>query len=122
MKKFSIYWLFCFVTLQSFAQTDASLSVTDTPPNWPFMLSSLNSSQITSGILYDKSNGFTNLYNYNLDGNNLSGKKHFFDALNELHRASDMTKLISVDELQNRIATTTSNITLYSKQTQKRKI
>ena len=80
-KKILISFSLLFVTLQSVKAQD--IQVVDSPPNWTFMLSNLNTTQITSGILYNKVGMFSNLYDYNRDKYNLSHADHFMQGINE---------------------------------------
>ena len=64
-----------FATLQSVKAQD--IQVVDSSPNWTFMLSNLNTTQITSGILYNKVGMYSNLYDYNRGKYNLSHADHF---------------------------------------------
>ena len=70
-----------FATLQSAKAQD--IQVLDSPPNWTFMLSNLNTTQITSGILYNKVGMFSNLYDYNRGKYNLSHANHFMQGTYE---------------------------------------
>jgi hypothetical protein len=63
-------------------------------------------------FLIDKVTTFANLINYNTTENNHSNSSHFKQALSELYRASDLSRFISLTELNNRTATTTSNNTV----------
>lgn len=109
MKKIFINIIFCLQLSQLVAQDNPTIQQTEQLPNWSVMLSGLNTSQITSGVLIDKVTTFTNLINYNTTERNYSESKHFNQALSELYRASDQTRFISQSELKNRTATTTSN-------------
>ncbi|EOG6908099.1 hypothetical protein FPG87_13000, partial [Flavobacterium psychrophilum] len=109
MKKIFISLVFCFQLSQIVAQDNPTIQQTEVTPNWPVMLSNLNTSQITSGVLIDKVTTFSNIINYNTTENNWSNNEHFNQALSELYRASDQTRFISLTELKNRTATTTSN-------------
>lgn len=71
------------------------------------MLVNVNKSSVTSGIIYERVTQFANLYNFNkADYSNSSDYKYFRQALNELHNASNHTRLINLQELENRIANT----------------
>ncbi len=76
------------------------VQVLDSPPDWTFMMSNLNTSQITSGVLYNKVAMFNNLYDYNRGRYNMSHAEHFFQGINELHYASDQTKFVSAAQLK----------------------
>ena len=62
MKKILISLCLLVATFQSVQAQD--VQVLDSPPDWTFMMSNLNSTQITSGILYNKVAMFSNLYDY----------------------------------------------------------
>ncbi len=109
MKKIFITLIFCFQLFQVVAQDNPTIQQTEQLPNWPVMLSNLNTSQITSGVLIDKVTSFSNIINYNTTENNWSNNEHFNQALSELYRASDQTRFISLTELKNRTATTTAS-------------
>jgi hypothetical protein len=69
------------------------------------MLVNVNKSSVTSGIIYERVAQFANLYNYNkANYSNTSDYKYFRQALHELYTASNQTRLISLQELENRIA------------------
>lgn len=76
------------------------------PPNWPLMLSNLNTAQITSGILYNKVAMFSNLYDFNRGRYNVSHAEHFKQAINELYYASDQLKFMSATQLKQAIIST----------------
>ena len=80
-KKILICFSLLFLTLQSAKAQD--IQVLDSPPNWTFMLSNLNTTQITSGILYNKVGMFSNLYDYNRGKYNLSHANHFMQGTYE---------------------------------------
>ncbi len=109
MKKSFIILIFFFQLSQVVAQDSPTIQQTENLPNWTVMLSNLNTSQISSGVLIDKVTTFANLINYNSTENNWSNKEHFNQALSELYRASDQTRFVSLTELKNRTATTTAN-------------
>jgi hypothetical protein len=108
MKKIFITFIFCLQFANLMAQDNPTIQQTENLPNWPVMLSNLNTSQISSGVLIDKVTTFANIINYNSTEKNFSNGEHFTQALSELHRASDETRFISLTELNNRTATTTS--------------
>ena len=68
MKKFLISVGFALTSFFSIAQ---QIQIEDTPPNWTLMLSNLNQSQITSGVLIDKVTDFSKLINFNIGTNNI---------------------------------------------------
>ena len=65
MKKIFIAFFFCLHLSLVVAQDNATIQETVQDPNWPVLLSNLNTSQITSGILIDKVTTFAGLYTYN---------------------------------------------------------
>lgn len=111
MKKIFFSFLFCFQLTILFAQDNPTIQQTEQLPDWPVMLSNLDTSQITSGVLIDKVTTFANLINYNTTENNHSNSSHFNQALSELYRATDQSRFISLTELNNRTSSTTSNNT-----------
>lgn len=96
MKKIYITFIFCIQLSLVVAQDNATIQETQQDPNWPVLLSNLDTTQITSGILIDKITTFANLINYNTTEKNSSSSQHFNQALSELYRASDQTRLISL--------------------------
>jgi Putative serine esterase (DUF676) len=109
MKNFFISLIVCFGLVQIQAQNNATAQVTVETANWPATLANLNTAQITSGVLIDKVSDFSNLMNFNVGTTNLSDATHFKQALSELYRASDNSRFISTEELQNRSAAATPN-------------
>ncbi len=74
------------------------------------MLVNVNQSSVNSGIIYERVTQFANLYSFNkTEESNTATYKYFRQALSELHNASNQTRLISLDELENRIANTTQD-------------
>ncbi|MBR9844859.1 MAG: T9SS type A sorting domain-containing protein [Algicola sp.] len=74
------------------------------------MLVNVNQSTVTSGIIYERATQFANLYNFNKpDFSDSSDYKYFRQALHELHAASNQTRLINLQELENRISSTTQD-------------
>lgn len=74
------------------------------------MLVNVNQSSVTSGIIYERVTQFANLYNFNKTNYpNTANYKYLRQALHELHKASNQTRLISIQELDNRIAPTTQD-------------
>ena len=109
IKKNYIILAFCLLLSHVKAQGNATIQQTENIPNWPNLLSNLDTSQITSGVLIDKVTTFANIINYNTTEINISNRSHFNQALSELYRASDQTKFISLTELKNRTVATTAN-------------
>jgi pimeloyl-ACP methyl ester carboxylesterase len=71
------------------------------------MLVNVNKTSVTSGIIYERVAQFANLYNFNKpEFSNSSDYKYLRQALNELHEASNQTRLINLQELENRISNT----------------
>ena len=54
MKKIYILLAFCFLLSHVKAQGNPTIQQTENIPNWSNMLSNLDTSQITSGVLIDK--------------------------------------------------------------------
>ena len=106
MKKILILFSLLFATFQSVKAQD--VQVLDTPPDWPFMMSNLNTTQITSGILYNKVAMSTNLLDYNRGKYNLTHADHFMQGINELYYASGQTKFMSASQLKASLSGTTS--------------
>lgn len=109
MKKILFFFSFCLLTKTtiSFAQ---QMEIQRNPPNWPFMLSNLTTTQITSGILYNKTGMFTTLYDYNRGNYNISHADHYMQAINELYYASDQTRFVSAKQLKANLANATIDI------------
>ena len=61
------------------------MQVLDSPPDWPFMMSNLNTTQITSGILYNKVAMFSNVFDYSKSKSSLAS---IFSALANLKTVS----------------------------------
>ena len=76
MKKIFISLIFCLAISKTVAQDNPTIQATEETPNWPVMLTNLNTTQITSGVLVDKVTTFSNLINYNTTESNLSGCEH----------------------------------------------
>ena len=109
MKKLFILLAFYLQLSHVVAQGNATIQQTENIPNWPNLLSNLDTSQITSGVLIDKVTTFANIINYNTTEINISNSSHFNQALSELYRASDQTRFVSLSELKNRTTSTTAN-------------
>lgn len=56
MKKIFISFIFCMQLFQVVAQENLTIQQTENLPNWPVMLSNLDTSQITSGCTNRQSN------------------------------------------------------------------
>ena len=91
MKNFIFTLLLCFI-IKASAQNSSTVSATQELPNWPVLLANLPKGQITSGILLDKVVDYSNLKNFNTTENNISGNKHFIQALSILHKAENDLK------------------------------
>ena len=76
MKKNYFLLILCFIVFKTVAQNNPTMQATEELPNWPVLLSNLNTSQITSGVLVDKITTFSNLINYNTTDINLSDAGH----------------------------------------------
>jgi len=81
MKKILFAISICLLSFNGLRAQQVQLE--ETPPNWPVMLSNLNQSQITSGVLIDKVTTFANIINYNTTEKNFSNGEHFKQAINE---------------------------------------
>ena len=68
-----------FANFQSVKAQD--VQVLNSPPDWTFMMSNLNTTQIISGVLYNKVAMFSNLYDYNRGKYNLSHADHFMQEI-----------------------------------------
>lgn len=69
-------------------------------------LQNVNQSTVTSGIIYNRSTPLADLCVYNMpadEPHNTADFRFFKQALFELHKASNHTKLISVEQLQQRV-------------------
>ncbi|MDD3003656.1 hypothetical protein [Flavobacterium sp.] len=69
-------------------------------------LQNVNQSTVTSGIIYDRSTPLADLCVYNMpadEPHNTADFRFFKQALFELHKASNHTKLISVEQLEQRV-------------------
>lgn len=97
-------FFYLLVAFMLFSKTTMSQTKLDT------MLVNVNKSSVTSGIIYERVAQFANLYNFNKPSfSNTSDYKYFRQALNELHNASNQTRLIDLQELENRISNTTQD-------------
>jgi len=69
-------------------------------------LKNVDLSSVTSGIIYERVSPMANLYAFNYDstGYNIANYALFEQALSELHRASNKTKLVSHHSLRNTIS------------------
>ena len=64
-------------------------------------LQNVNQSTVTSGIIYDRTYQKANLYNYNSkDYSHTAEYSYFRQSLLEMHRASNATKFISLEKLE----------------------
>jgi hypothetical protein len=101
MKK-TLILLCAFNVLALFSQT----SPLDAP------LVNINKATVTSGIIYERVTPMANLYEYNQNGSlyNTANYQLFEQALSELHRASNETRLISHLELRNRLNPISTNM------------
>ncbi|MBC7495524.1 MAG: hypothetical protein H7221_11000 [Flavobacterium sp.] len=108
MKKIFMILLCIFGTYAN-AQNNMTTEATLQRPDWNNLLSNLNQSQITSGILIDKVVDFSKLQNFNIGSNNISDANHFAQSLSELYRASGNSRFISPEQLKTQIATNSYN-------------
>lgn len=73
-------------------------------------LININQSSVTSGIIYERVIPAANLYNFNTVSTfNTANYSYFKQALSEMHRASNGTKFISIDNLKSLVSYTTNN-------------
>jgi Secretion system C-terminal sorting domain len=89
-----------FVSFMCFINTFAQTSPLD------LQLVNVNQNTVTSGIIYERSSRFANLYEYNQikeKPHNTSDFKFFKQALAELYKASNRKKLISTKQLEDLI-------------------
>lgn len=99
MKKILIFSMLLFL-IKGHTQTNPA----DETITLDQMLTNVNQSSVTSGIIYERVAQFANLYNFNVsDSLNIADFKYFKQALSEMHRASNKTKFISVEELNKRL-------------------
>ena len=75
--------------------------------NWTTALQNLPTSQITSGILYNKITPFSNLVSFNRSNYNTANYEMFNQAISELYRASNQSLFISSSTLTSIISATT---------------
>lgn len=108
MKK--IVTLVCTIaTAFVFGQNTSTISTTQEAPNWPILLSNLNTTQISSGVLLDKVTDFANITNFNTTDKNISSREHFTQTMSELFTASDQSRFISVTALKDKMAYNTED-------------
>ena len=88
MKNLLISFILLFFSKAS-AQNNSTISATQELPNWPALLANLPTGQITSGLLLDKVVDYSNLTNFNTTKNNLSGNKHFIQAMSDEDRTTN---------------------------------
>lgn len=80
---------------------------TNTTASLDEMLSNINQSGVTSGIIYERTVQFADLYNFNKAADyKTANSKIFVQALAELYNASNKTEFISNDAFKNLIKTT----------------
>ena len=79
--------LLCSLSLVIFAQKNIRAIEDFQKPNWSLLLSRLDTTQIRSGVLIDKTTSFSNLMFYNTDKHNTSSYEHFVQGIGELHNA-----------------------------------
>ncbi|WP_028871671.1 hypothetical protein [Psychroserpens burtonensis] len=94
MRKF----LFCFPLFLSSFCVQAQNELDE-------QLSQIDTSSITSGILYERVSPFANLYNFNQSKKfNTASYSYLSQALSELYRASNKKSLISLEQLEQRLS------------------
>lgn len=105
MKKF-LHAASLFLCIRLFSQT-----ITETESaSLDEMLSNINQSSVTSGIIYERTAQFANLYNFNsaLDYKTANFKM-FTQALAEMYNASNKTKFISYETLKDFLKNTSQD-------------
>lgn len=108
MKKLLLFALICSSISITKAQ-DIQGTINQQSINWNTALQNLPTSQITSGILYNKVTQFSNLISYNRSDYNTANYEMFNQAISELHRASNQTLFISSASLSSTIGSSTSS-------------
>ena len=83
--------ILCSLSLVIFAQKNIRAIEDFQKPNWSLLLSRLDTTQIRSGVLIDKTTSFANLMFYNTEKNNTSSSRYFIQSMSELHRGSNKT-------------------------------
>ena len=74
------------------------------------MLSNINQSSVTSGIIYERTAQFANLYNFNSASDyRTANYKMFIQALTEMYNASNKSKFISYDSLKELLKSTSQD-------------
>jgi hypothetical protein len=58
--------IFCLAISKTVGQDNQTIQQTEQTPNWPVMLSNLNTAQITSGVLIDKVTTFSALTQFSV--------------------------------------------------------
>ena len=102
MKKISF-----FICVMLFSILQAQITTVEEDISIDQMLSTIGLSGVTSNILYERAGMFANLVNFNNESDfNTSSKKHFIQAMLEMHNASNHMLFITNEELKNRIAET----------------
>ncbi len=99
MKRICIFLSLCIL---SFTQAQTKLDS---------MLVNISLTPVTSGIIYERVTPFANLYHLNENSNQAVDYVYFRQALSELYRASNQTRLISLSTLEQQIAGTSANNT-----------
>lgn len=77
------------------------------------LLTNIDQSLVTSGIIYERTLQLADLYNFNSEGNaNTANFDYFRQCLLEMYRASNAKKFISLEELESKISGSTSENTV----------
>ena len=92
-----LIYVLCAFTSCIFAQKNSTAIAKYQKPDWRLLLSRLDTIQIRSGVLIDKTTSFANLLFYNTDKHNTSSYEHFVQGIGELHNALYKNKLSYFD-------------------------
>lgn len=104
MKKFYYFLLASILCVEANSQTiPAGESIT-----LDQQLSNINQTSVTSGIIYERVMQIANIYNFNRTANFNTANFNFYkQALDEMNRASNATKFVTLDNFKNLISATT---------------
>ena len=97
MKKLFFLASCMLFSLQLMAQNESAAA----PKALDSMLVDIDQSTVRTGIIYERTYQKANLYNYNSkDYSNIAEYSYFRQSLLEMHRASNATKFISLEKLE----------------------
>ncbi len=100
MKKLFFLAMFMFISNNINAQEEDAAA----PKALDYLLRDIDQSTVSSGIIYERTVQFANLYNYNSEGYINTANFNFFkQCLLEMYRASNAKKFISLNELDAKI-------------------